>query len=309
MGMPRAIGTASRSLRVPPTGLVVLSICSVQVGAALAKHLFAALGPLGAVSLRVGFGALVLCLISPPRLRGHTRAGYRAALLFGLTLAIMNAIFYVAISRVPLGVAVTLEFVGPLAVAIMGSRRPLDILWVVLAACGILALAPVGVGGGSALDPLGVLLALAAGGFWAMYIFLSARVGREFTGDAGLGLAMLVASAVLVPTGIVTAGRALLNPGLLAAGAGVGILSSVVPYSLELQALRSLPPRVFGVLMSLEPAVAALAGLIVLHEGLSPRAVLAIVLVTLASLGATRSNRAAAPSHVDPIEEAIEAEI
>lgn len=302
MGIPRAIGSASRPLRVPPTGLVLLSMCSVQIGAALAKQLFATLGPLGAVSLRVGFGALVLCLLARPHLSGHTRSGYRAAVLFGLTLAVMNALFYTAISRVPLGVAVTVEFVGPLAVAVLGSRRALDLLWVALAAGGILALAPIGALGGSALDPLGVLLALLAGVCWAAYIFLSARVGREFAGGSGLGLAMIVAAVVLVPVGIGSAGRALLNPGLLAVGLAVGILSSVVPYSLEIEALRSLPPRVFGVLMSLEPAVAAIVGLIVLHEGLSLRALLAIVLVTAASLGATRARPTPAAPHADPVD-------
>jgi inner membrane transporter RhtA len=300
MALPRAIHLWARPLRVPPTGLVLLSMCSAQVGAALAKQLFGALGPVGAVSLRVGFGALVLALFSRPRLRGHSRAGYRAALLFGVTLAVMNVTFYMAISRVPLGAAVTVEFVGPLAVAVIGSRRPLDLLWVALAAAGTLTLAPIGIGGGKPLDPLGILLALGAGVLWAIYIYLSARVGREFTGGVGLSLAMLVASMVLVPAGIATAGRALLSPGALAIGLGVGVLSSVVPYSLELEALRSLPPRVFGVLMSLEPAVAALAGLLVLHEGLTARTLIAIVLVTVASLGATRSRpvAVAAPTGV-----------
>ena len=305
MALPRAIGSAARPLRMPPTGLVLLSMVSVQVGAALAKQLFGTLGPVGAVALRVGFGALVIALFVRPRLRGHSRAGYLAALLFGLNLAIMNATFYMAISRVPLGVAVTVEFVGPLAVAVMGSRKPLDLLWVVLAAGGILTLAPIG-GASGKLDPVGLLLALTAGALWAVYIYLSARVGREFAGGTGLALALLVASVALVPVGIATAGRALLSPGVLVIGLGVGVLSSVVPYSFELEALRTLPPRVFGVLMSLEPAVAALAGLILLHEGLTMRTLIAIALVTGASLGATRSrSEAVAAPAGTPAEEAV----
>jgi inner membrane transporter RhtA len=259
---------------------------SVQVGAALAKGLFPALGPGGTVFLRVGFGALVLLVVWGARLRGYGWSSYRVALLFGGVLAAMNFSFYLALSRIPLGVAVTVEFVGPLAVAVAGSRRLLDVLWVALAGGGILLLAPIETFHGAAVDPLGVLLALLAGGLWAAYILLSARVGRAFPGGAGLALAMGFATLLLLPVGLVGAGTALLNGPLLVVGAGVALLSSVIPYSLELEALRHLPPRVFGILMSLEPGIAALIGLLLLHERLEGRTIAAILLVISASVGA-----------------------
>jgi inner membrane transporter RhtA len=273
---------------MPPSVLVLLSICSVQVGAALAKGLFAELGPAGTVFLRVGSAALVLLVVWRPRLRGHSRREYGMMLLFGLTLATMNLVFYSSLARIPLGVAVTVEFVGPLGVAVAGSRRLLDLVWVVLAGAGILLLAPLGQFGGPKLDPLGLGLALVAGGFWALYILVSARVGRVFQDGTGLALAMGIGALALVPAGVIGGGAALLNPPLLLAGAGVGVLSSVIPYSLELEALRRLPTRVFGILMSLEPAIAALAGLLILHEAFKLREGLALALVTAASVGASR---------------------
>ncbi len=272
--------------RVPPAAFVLLSICSTQVGAVIARNLFGVAGPGGTALLRIGFAALILVatqggLRLPRRL---TRANVLAALLFGLTLACMNFSFYTALDRVPLGVAVTVEFAGPLAVAVIGSRRALDFVWVVLAACGILLFAP---WTGAQLDPAGVGLALLAGGFWACYIFLSARVGRLFPGRSGLALAMCVAALAMLPVGVFTAGTALLNPIVLLAGCGVAILSSALPYSLELEALRRLPTRVFGILMSLEPAVAALFGFVLLRQLLNPRELLGIALVTCASLGVT----------------------
>ena len=276
---------------VPPTGLVLLSITSTQIGAALAKSLFHSIGPAGAVFLRVGFAALILLLIWRPRLRGYTWREYRWPLLFGGVLAAMNFTFYSSLNRIPLGVSVTVEFIGPLAVALAGSRRLIDLLWVALAAGGILLLAPTGLFGGAALDPLGVGLALLAGVFWGCYILLSARVGRAFPGGAGLALAMGVAALALLPVGVFGAGAVLLNGQLLVLGAGVALLSSVLPYSLELEALRKLPSRVFGVLMSLEPGIAALVGLLLLHEQPGIRAAIAIVLVTAASLGAARFSK------------------
>lgn len=269
---------------VPPTGLVLLGIGTVQLGAAIAKSLFHDLGPTGTVFLRVGFAALVLLLLWRPRLRGYTPANYFVTILFGLVLGGMNLSFYSALERIPLGITVTLEFVGPLGVAVAGSQRLLDLLWVGLAAAGIILLAP---WGGAKLDPLGVGLALLAGSLWAAYILLSARVGRAFPGGAGLALAMFVAAIVLLPLGVLSGGTALLNPRLLAAGFGVALLSSAIPYSLELEALRRLPANVFGVLLSLEPAIAALAGFIILGEKLELRAITAILLVTLATVGAS----------------------
>jgi inner membrane transporter RhtA len=269
--------------RVPPVALVLGAISSVQFGAALAKTLFDEVGAGGTVFIRVVFAALVLALIWRPRVAGLGRRETLLAVLFGLTLAGMNLAFYSALDRIPLGITVTLEFVGPLGVAVAGSRGALDLLWVGLAAAGILLLSDFGSGD---LDGVGVALALLAGCLWAAYILLSARVGRVFPGGSGLALAMVIAAVLLCPVGVAEAGADLLVPWILAAGAAVAILSSAIPYSLELEALRRMPPGVFGVLMSLEPAVAALAGLVVLGEDLTARELVAIMLVVAASAGA-----------------------
>ncbi len=268
---------------VPPTVLVLLGVTTTQIGAALAKGLFEELGPAGTVFVRVVFAALVLLVVFRPRLRGRTAPELRLVGLFGLVLAAMNLCFYRAIERIPLGVAVTLEFVGPLGVAIAGSRRALDALWVVLAAAGVVLL-----GGEGGDDPVGIGLALLAGACWAAYIVAGARLGDRFEPGTGLALAMTFGAVLLLPVGAVDAGPALLDPRLLLAGVGVALLSSVIPYTLELEALRRMPPRVFGVLMSVEPGVAALAGLIVLGERLSSADWLAIGLVAAASAGAAR---------------------
>jgi inner membrane transporter RhtA len=278
--IPGAIAHMSGSL--PPASLLIFGMITVQLGAALAINLFGALGPAGVVFLRVGFAALTLLALWRPwrslRRQGATesigvtasspvarRNAYVAVVLFGLVLALMNLTFYTALTRIPLGVAVTVEFVGPLGVAVAGSRRALDVLWVVLAAGGIVLLAPVGVFGAGHLDPVGLLLALGAGVCWAAYILLSA-----------------------LPIGVAQAGGALLNPSLLLLGAGVALLSSVVPYSLELAALRRMSTSAFGVLMSLEPAIATLVGWLILREALELRTILALILVTTAAIGATR---------------------
>jgi inner membrane transporter RhtA len=273
----------TRARAVPAPAFVVVGIASTQAGGAVAKTLFGELGPAATAFLRVAFAALLLMAIWRPRLVGHTRRDLALAAAFGLALSAMNLTFYEAIDRIPLGIAVTIEFVGPLAVAIAGSRRALDVLWVVLAATGILLLAR----GGGDVQTTGVLLALLAGVFWAAYILLSARAGRAFPGGSGLALAMVVGGTALLPIGIAGGGSHLLDPGLLAAGAGVALLSSAIPYSLELEALRRLPARVFGILMSLEPAMAALAGFVILGEGLRARDVAAIALVAMASAGAS----------------------
>ena len=291
MSAPR--GAAGSPLdAVPPVPLVLGAVFSVQFGAGLAATLFDDLGPAGTVFLRVAVAALVLVALWRPRVAGVPRTDLRLAAAFGIALAAMNLCFYLALDLIPLGIAVTIEFVGPLGVAVAASRRPLDVVWVVLAAAGILLLS-----GGLAgdIDPLGVALALMAGGFWAAYILLSARAGRAFPGGSGLAMAMAVGAVALVPAGIVDAGDALLEPELLGLGAAVALLSSVIPYSLELEALRRLPTGVFGVLMSLEPAVAALAGLVVLGQGLEALEVLAIALVVVASAGAARSAGKPAP--------------
>jgi inner membrane transporter RhtA len=291
-GKPSAVRSFGRlhdaAGAVPPTGLVLLSIGTVQFGAAIAKGLFDELGPTGTVFLRIGFAALVLLILWRPSVGGHARGDYLTAGVFGLVLAAMNLTLYLALDRIPLGVAVTLEFVGPLGVAVAGSRRVLDLLWAVLAAAGILLLAPLNILGEVDLDPVGVALALLAGCFWASYILLSARTGNAFPGGTGLVIALCVGTVVLAPVGISGGGLALLDPGLLLAGFGVAVLSSAIPFSLELEALRKLPARVFGVLMSLEPAVAALIGFVVLGERLGLRALAAVVLVTVAAAGASR---------------------
>jgi inner membrane transporter RhtA len=264
--------------------LVVAAVTSLQFGASFAVTLFDELGPAGAAFLRLAVAAIVLLAIWRPRVAGHPLADLRVALAFGVALGVMNWAIYSAMDRIPLGIAVTIEFAGPMAVAVFASRRALDLLWVALAVVGIVLLA--GPGGGS-LNTGGVLFALLAAAMWAAYILLSVRTGRLFPGGSGLALAMVVGAVVIAPTGIVQGGDNLLRLDLLAAGAAVALASSVIPYSLELDALRLLPARVFGVLMSLEPAVAALAGLVVLGQDLGLREWGAIALVVVASAGAT----------------------
>ncbi len=238
--------------------------------------------------LRLVSASVVLALIWRPSLRGRTREEFLLAAAFGVVLAGMNLSFYTALHRIPLGIAVTLEFVGPLTVAVSGSRRAIDLLWVGLAAAGIIALAR---GSTHGIDGLGVFFALLAGAFWAGYILLNARVGRAFEGGIGLALAMCIASLVALPAGIADGGGNLLTPHSLLVGSAVGMLSSAIPYSLELEALRRISTSVFGVLMSLEPAMAAFAGWLVLGQSLSGRQLLGIGLVVAASSGASRESR------------------
>jgi inner membrane transporter RhtA len=268
------------------TALVLGGIVSVQVGAAFATTLFDELGPGGTVFLRIAFAAVLLLVIWRPPLRLGEGVARRDVVLLGLVLAGMNLSFYVALDRIPLGIAVTLEFIGPLGVAIAGSRRRLDVLWVGLAAAGILLLSPVP---GSDLDGLGVVMALVAGCFWGAYILLTARVGRALPGGGGLAIAMTIAAVAVIPVGLADGGDALLDADLLAIGLAVAVLSSALPYSLELEALRRLPENTFGVLMSLEPAVAATVGFVGLDQDLAAREVVAIGLVLAASLGALRA--------------------
>ena len=290
---PTGAAAGARALdAVPAPGLVIVAIVSTQVGSAFAKGLFDQVGPTGTVLLRVGVAAVVLLALWRPQLRGHSGAELRLLAAFGLALAAMNLCFYESIERIPLGVAVTVEFIGPLGVAVAGSRRLLDGLWVVLAAAGVVLLAE---GGAAAREPAGLALALLAGAFWAAYIVLSARAGRAFPGGSGLALAMLVGAVVLAPVGVAGAGAALADPGVLAAGAGVAALSSVIPYSLELESLRRLPARVFGILMSLEPAMAAVAGFLILGESLAVREQVAIAFVVVASAGASLAAGPRAP--------------
>jgi inner membrane transporter RhtA len=262
----------------------------VQFGSALATTLFHRIGPGGAVLLRLLSASIVLLAIWRPRLRGHTRHELLLAGLFGLVLAAMNLAFYHAIQRIPLGIGVTIEFIGPLGVAVAGSRRALDVVWVALAAGGILALMH---GDTHALNTVGVILALAAGAAWAAYILINARLGQAFADGAGLALAMCVATLLALPVGLGEGGAHLLHAHVLVIGAVVGMLSSAIPYSFELEALRRIATSVFGVLMSLEPGMAALAGFLVLGQGLSAREIAGMALVVVASAGASRRARAA----------------
>jgi inner membrane transporter RhtA len=270
--------------------LVGVAICSVQFGSAIAAKLFAEVGSSGAVLLRLVSAAIVLTLLWRPRVGGRTRRELRLAVAFGLVLAGMNLCFYAGLHRIPLGIAVTIEFVGPLTVAVGSSRRPRDLVWVGLAVLGILALTR---GGTNHLSGLGIMFALLAGGFWGTYILLNSRVGRAFPGGTGLALAMCVAALIGMPFGIADGGIHLLSARSLLLGTAVGMLSSAIPYSCEVEALRRIDQRVFAVLMSLEPAVAAIAGLLVLGQHLALRAVLGIVLVVVASLGASLGSRQA----------------
>ncbi len=274
---------------VPPQVLLLGSIASVQFGAAFANTLFDEAGPGGVVFLRLALSALMLTVAVRPALRGHTRQDLAVVLAYGLILGFMNWSFYAALDRLPIGVAVTLEFTGPLAVAIAGSRRALDLVWALLAGGGVLLLA---FGGDhSEIDPLGVLFALCAGALWAGYILASKRVGATFAQLDGLAIALCVGAVVTLPVGIIQGGAALGRPGLIAGGAVVALLSSIIPYSLELTALRRLRAATFGLLMSLEPAVAALAGVLVLGQALQPVTVLAILMVVAASAGTTLAAR------------------
>jgi inner membrane transporter RhtA len=270
---------------LPPTGLVLLSIVSTQFGSALAKSLFQVLSPVGVVLLRVGFAAILLSVLWRSQIKETFFANFRLLIWFGLSLALMNLSFYLAIERVPIGIAVTLEFVGPLAVAIANSRQWIDGLWVVLAAIGILLLAPFR---SLVFDPIGLGFALLAGGCWAVYILLSKRVGHAIAGGVGLAVAMAIAAVALLPIGIWAEGRALFNPFTLLVGLAVALLSSAMPYSLELEALRRMPVHTFGVLLSLEPVAAALLGFLILGEALDLRAIMAILFVTTAAVGASR---------------------
>jgi inner membrane transporter RhtA len=266
-------------------GLVLVAALSPQIGAAFAVTLFDELGPAGAAFLRLALAAIVLWAIWRPRLSGDLRL----AAAFGASLGLMNLSFYEAIDRIPLGIAVTIEFTGPLLVAVIGSRRPLDGVWIALAAVGIVLL--VGPGGGP-VNAAGVAFALAAAACWMAYIYLSKRVGAAFPGGSGLAIAMAVGALIVLPAGVIQAQGELAAPDMLASAFVVALASSVLPYSLELVALRRLPEAVFGVLMSLDPAVAALAGFVVLDQDLGARDLLAIAMVVVASAGAaTLSHR------------------
>lgn len=278
--------TPGRRGSLGPVGLVLAGGISVQFGGALAVTLMPRVGALGVVTLRLLVAAVILLVVCRPSVRGHSRADWGTVVVFGITMAAMNGLFYQSLARIPLGPAVTLEVLGPLALSVLTSRRALNAVWAGLALAGVFLL---GGGGFSSLDPVGVAFALGAGAMWATYIIFSARTGRRFPQADGLALAMVVAAVVFLPLGVVESGTKLLNPATVALGSAVAVLSSVLPYTLELLALRRLPSSTFAILMSLEPAVAATAGFLILHQALSVPESMAIALVIAASMGAVRT--------------------
>jgi len=283
---PVAATPVAAPRRFGPVGLVLAGGISVQFGGALAVTMIPRAGSLGVVTLRLLVAAVVLLVVCRPGLRGHSRTDWGTVVVFGVTMAAMNGLFYQSLARIPLGPAVTLEVLGPLALSVLTSRRALNTVWAGLALAGVFLL---GGGGFSGLDPAGVAFALGAGAMWATYIVFSARTGRRFPQADGLALAMVVAALVFLPLGIAESGTRLLNPVTIGLGSGVAVLSSVLPYTLELLALRRLPASTFAILMSLEPAIAATAGFLILHQALSLSEALAIGLVIGASMGAVRT--------------------
>jgi len=291
---------------VPPSVLVFAGIISVQVGAGLAGRMFSQVGPAGVTALRLWWAALIMAAFGGRALGRALRAviadrawrDLAVAIAFGVVLGAMNYSIYQSFARIPLGVAVTIEFLGPLAVAVGSSRKLLDLVWVLLAAAGVLLLTRGGTspasgtppGGLAGLSPqaTGIGFALVAATCWAAYILLSRSTGRRFSGSSGLVIAMIVAALVVLGPSVAQARGPLLHPAVIAEGLAIGLLSSVVPYRLELEALRRVPAGVFGIWMSLEPAVAALVGLVLLSESLAAREWLAIGLVIIACAGASR---------------------
>jgi inner membrane transporter RhtA len=273
---------------------------SFQIGAAIAKQLFPAVGASGATALRLGLASLLLLAVWRPwRIRPSTREAW-IIVAYGLALGAMNILFYSSLSRIPLGIAVALEFTGPLAVAIAASRRLIDFAWILLAAGGLVALLPFGTPS-KPLDPAGIGLALAAGVCWALYIVFGRKAGNAHGGQTA-ALGMVVAAVAIVPIGIAHAGAALVAPAILPAAFAVAVLSSALPYSLEMYALTRVPTRTFGVLMSGDPVIGALSGLIFLGESLSVIQWAAILSIMLASAGsAATAGRQDAPQPVEPV--------
>jgi inner membrane transporter RhtA len=306
----RQHGSWSPPLATPPSVLVFAGIISVQLGAGLAGRMFSELGPAGVTGLRLWWAAAIMAVLGGRAVARVVRGAItdRAwrdiaiAVAFGLVLGVMNFSIYQSFARIPLGVAVTIEFLGPLAVAVASSRRLLDVVWVILAGTGVLLLTRGGVtmahGGGSHAGGLaglstqatGIGFGLIAASGWAAYILLSRATGRRFSGSSGLVIAMVVAAVLVTGPSVAEAGTALLRPAAIAEGLAIGLLSSVIPYRVELEALRRVPAGTFGIWMSLEPAVAALIGLLLLGEALIARQWLAIGLVVVACAGASRSS-------------------
>ncbi|TDO71295.1 inner membrane transporter RhtA [Flavobacterium chryseum] len=274
----------NKEFNIPPVPAVLLAIISVQCGAAIAKTLFPAIGAAGTASIRIGVSALILLIAYRPNLKEITREQWKIVVPYGLSLGAMNLIFYLAIERIPIGLAVTLEFIGPLLVAIIGSRRLVDYCWVLLAAAGIVLIAP---WSNDRIDPLGVLFALIAGALWAAYIVLGGKISKIMNGGQAVSTGMLFAAILILPFGFYENGLANLTPKLFGMGVALALLSSAIPFTLEMKALGQLPPRTFSILMSLEPAAASICAFIFLQENLSFYEILAVVCVVVASAGST----------------------
>ena len=264
-------------------GALLIAMVSYQCGASLAKHLFPQVGAQGATAYRLGLSALVLLLWRRPWRRWGGRRDRMALWGYGLSMGVMNLVFYMALRTIPLGIAVALEFTGPLALAMFGSRRLIDFVWITLVVIGLILLLPIQ-GQVQALDPVGVMYALAAGVGWALYIIFGRKTGVTYGADA-VTLGTSIGALVAIPFGVVHAGAALLSPALMPYALGVALLSSALPYSLEMVALTRMPARTFSTLLSLEPAVAAMAGVMLLGESLTSLQWLAIVAIIIASAG------------------------
>lgn len=277
---------------IPPSGLVLLSCFAIQTSVVGSKALFDSLGVIGTTFVCKGIAAIMLLWIERDRLKQtfnqpHSDRDYALVCGLGVAIALMNMAIYSAIARIPMGIASTLEFIGPLGVAVIGSARLLHLVWVALAAIGVVLLNPIS---DTSLDGLGILLALLSGGCWAAYILLSGKVSQAFPGKVGLALAMTVSTLVMLPFGVPQLTQAI-TPEVAIIGLGVASLGTLLPYSLEYAALKRLPSRIFGTLMSIEPAIAAIVGFLFLHEVLSLQTTIAIIFVTIAAAGSSFSER------------------
>ncbi|MBO9676246.1 MAG: EamA family transporter [Sphingobacteriaceae bacterium] len=277
-------------INIPPIPAILLSIISVQCGAAIAKALFPQIGAAATASLRIGLSAVILLIAFRPNLFKLTTKQWKYTILYGVCLGVMNMVFYMAIARIPIGLGVTLEFAGPLVLAIFGSKKAIDFIWVILAATGIILITP---WTGNGLNLAGILLALLAGVFWAGYIILGGRISKIMKGGEAVAIGMIFATLVILPFGITGGGLSNLSPRLLGLGAALALLSSAIPFTLEMRALKQLPARTFSILMSLEPAMASLAALVFLQEYLTLKECLAVAFVVIASAGSALTARRA----------------
>lgn len=274
--------------QLPPIPAVLLSIVSVQCGAAIAKGLFPEIGAAATATLRIGLSAVILLIAFRPNLSGLNIKQWKYVILYGLSLGAMNLIFYMAIERIPIGLGVTLEFVGPLVLAIFSSKKMTDFIWIVLACTGIALITP---WSGNGLDLIGVLLALLAGCFWAAYIILGGKISKMMKGGDAVAIGMVFATFFILPFGITDGRLGQLNPQLLGLGAALALLSSAIPFSLEINALKELPAKTFSILMSLEPAMAALSAFVFLQEYLSVTECVAVACVVIASAGSAITSK------------------